>query len=58
MWARHVLRVSGIRMSVRNAERVDMDKPFIVMSNHVSNMDIPVLFLAFPVEFTFLQNIP
>ena len=33
-----------------------MSKPFIVMSNHVSNMDIPVLFLAFPVEFTFLTK--
>ena len=56
MWARHVLRVSGIQMTVQNQERVDLDKPFIVMSNHVSNMDIPVLFLAFPVEFTFLTK--
>lgn len=43
-------------MSVKAYGKYDLEKPFILMSNHVSNMDIPTLFHAFPVEFRFLTK--
>ena len=50
MWSRHVLRVSDVSVSVKAYGKYDLEKPFILMSNHVSNMDIPTLFHAFPVN--------
>jgi 1-acyl-sn-glycerol-3-phosphate acyltransferase len=56
LWSRHVLRVSDVKVSMKSYGNFDLDKPFILMSNHVSNMDIPTLFQAFPVEFRFLTK--
>jgi len=56
LWSRHVLRVSQVSVSLKPYGDFDLDKPFILMSNHVSNMDIPTLFHAFPVEFRFLTK--
>ncbi len=56
LWSRWVMFVSGVSMDVEGRSKVDMTKPFIVMSNHVSNMDIPCLFLTFPVNVSFLTK--
>ena len=56
LWSRHVLRVSGVDVSLKVLGDIDIEKPFILMSNHVSNMDIPTVFHAFPVEIRFLTK--
>jgi 1-acyl-sn-glycerol-3-phosphate acyltransferase len=55
-WARSILAVSGIRVSVRGLERIDRERAYIFMSNHMSNFDIPVLLGHLPVQFRWLAK--
>jgi 1-acyl-sn-glycerol-3-phosphate acyltransferase len=42
------MRAAGIRVRTEGRERLDPTKPYIFMSNHVSNLDPPVLLPALP----------
>lgn len=55
-WARSILRVSGVRVRVREMERIEPERAFIFMSNHQSNFDIPVLLGHLPVPFRWLAK--
>lgn len=49
MWiARTGLRLSGIHVEVEGEERIDPSATYIFMSNHVSNLDPPVLITRLP----------
>jgi 1-acyl-sn-glycerol-3-phosphate acyltransferase len=45
-WGSEVARHADIRLTVEGKERLASREPFIVMSNHQSHFDIPVLFHA------------
>ena len=45
-WGSEVVRHAGIRLVVEGKEHLASREPFIVMSNHQSHFDIPVLFHA------------
>ncbi len=48
-WSRRLVREAAIELEVRGRELVpDSAETFVVMSNHQSHFDIPVLFQAFP----------
>src|SRR5690606_25848764 len=47
-WSRRLLQQAEVTLDVRGYERVPQDETFILMSNHRSLYDIPVLFQAFP----------
>jgi 1-acyl-sn-glycerol-3-phosphate acyltransferase len=55
-WSRSILAVSGVRVSISGIERIDADRPYIFMSNHQSNFDIPVLLGHLPVQFRWLAK--
>lgn len=55
-WARFILRVSGVRWRAEGLDRLPADRPCILMSNHQSNMDIPILLTVLPVRFRFLAK--
>ncbi len=55
-WSELFLRIPPISFSVEGAERVDPGRHYIVVSNHVSNFDIPVLFRAIPTPIRFLAK--
>lgn len=55
-WASMVLHVVGIRLRVRGAENLQPGSHSIVVSNHLSLMDTPVLVGALPVAFKFLAK--
>ena len=55
-WSRSILAVSGIRVAVSGLERIDPARPYIFMSNHQSNFDIPVLLGHLPVQFRWLAK--
>jgi 1-acyl-sn-glycerol-3-phosphate acyltransferase len=55
-WARSILWVSGVRVSVNGAEHIDTDRSYIYMANHQSNFDIPVLLGCLPVQFRWLAK--
>ncbi len=49
MWiARTGVRIAGLRVSAEGLERLDPQRSYIFMSNHVSNMDPPVLMPLIP----------
>lgn len=47
-WSRRLLEQADVRLDVHGFDRIPTDETFVVMSNHRSLYDIPVLFQAFP----------
>ncbi len=47
-WARLILKASGTRVEVENAERIDPDRPQILVANHVSYFDVLALIAHVP----------
>lgn len=50
-WARVVIKVSGTRVHVEGLENLKEIKSCILVSNHLSHYDIPILFLSLPISF-------
>lgn len=55
-WARRFVRIPPLAMNVTGAEHVDPGRNYVVVANHISNFDIPVLFLAIPTPIRFLAK--
>ena len=55
-WARSILFVSGIRVHINGLENLNVNGSFILMPNHQSNFDIPVLLGCLPVQFRWLAK--
>lgn len=47
-WSQRLLEQADVTLEVHGYERIPQDETFILMSNHRSLYDIPVLFQAFP----------
>ena len=47
-FARRVVEILDIRLTVSGADRVSPDRAYVYMSNHQSHLDIPVLYAALP----------
>lgn len=47
-WSERLLRQAGVELTVSGRERVDAARPYVVMSNHRSHYDVPILFQAWP----------
>lgn len=55
-WASMVLFIVGARVRVRGLDRLASGANYVVVSNHLSLMDTPVLFGWMPVDFKFLAK--
>jgi 1-acyl-sn-glycerol-3-phosphate acyltransferase len=55
-WGVNMCRTCGVTVSVQGGERVDWDAPLIVMANHQSHFDIPVIYAALPRSFGMLAK--
>lgn len=55
-WARMLLRITGVRVNVFGLEKVDRHTGYVVVANHVSYMDTPVVLATIPVQFRFLAK--
>jgi 1-acyl-sn-glycerol-3-phosphate acyltransferase len=55
-WARTLLLVSFVRVTVRGAENFDPARPCVFAANHQSYMDIPVLFGYLPAPFRIMAK--
>ncbi len=47
-WARTVLAVCSVRVTVRGLEKVDLSRNYVYVSNHASMFDIPVILAGIP----------
>src|SRR5436190_16843488 len=55
-WARMLLSVSGVRVTIERLEKIDPDGPYVFVANHRSYMDTPVVLGSVPVEFRFFAK--
>jgi len=56
LWANWLLRTNGIRLSVQGLESVQKGHSYILISNHVSILDIPGIISAFPFPVRFIAK--
>ena len=50
-WSRLILATSFVRVTVEGLEKIDLTKPCVFCSNHLSYMDTPVVFGFLPFQF-------
>jgi 1-acyl-sn-glycerol-3-phosphate acyltransferase len=55
-WGTQLCRVCGVEVSARGGEGIEWTRPLIVMANHQSYLDIPVLYAALPEPFGMLAK--
>lgn len=55
-WARQCLRLTRIELDVRGIEHVDTRRSHVVIANHLSNLDVVVMFLAIPLPIRYLAK--
>jgi 1-acyl-sn-glycerol-3-phosphate acyltransferase len=56
VWARSILFLSGVRVSVRGMERISPGEAYVYMANHQSMFDILSLLAYLPVQFRWLAK--
>jgi len=54
LWARAIIRTSGVKIEVQGHEHIPVGKPVIFACNHASQFDIPIVHEALPVQFRFV----
>lgn len=56
IWAKTLLVFIGIRVKVTGREKLDSGKPYVMIANHASQLDIPAFALATQHPFKFLAK--
>ncbi len=55
-WARMLLAVSGVKVEISGAEKLDLEAPYVLAANHQSLMDTPLIIAHVPLEFRFFAK--
>ena len=55
-WSRLIIRIAGVKLSVRGLENIQPNGSYVFASNHLSYMDTPVVLGHIPVQFRFLAK--
>ncbi|NUN13283.1 MAG: 1-acyl-sn-glycerol-3-phosphate acyltransferase [Myxococcales bacterium] len=55
-WAKDLCAITGLELSYKETYPIEWDKPFILMSNHSSLLDIPVIYSLIPADLRFLAK--
>ena len=55
-WARLLVRIAGVKVTVEGLDRIDPNGSYVFASNHVSYMDTPVILSRIPVQFRFMAK--
>jgi 1-acyl-sn-glycerol-3-phosphate acyltransferase len=56
MWARSLLWIAGVKVVVEGLANLKPGLPCIIVANHLSYMDTPVILTSIPIEFRFLAK--
>lgn len=56
VWSRIWLAVSGTKLTVTGQENIDPGRSYVVVSNHLSTLDIMACFLAVPLPIRYLAK--
>jgi 1-acyl-sn-glycerol-3-phosphate acyltransferase len=55
-WSRMILNTAGIRVQAEGLEHIDPAQPAVYAANHLSALDIPVLYASLPTQFRILAK--
>jgi 1-acyl-sn-glycerol-3-phosphate acyltransferase len=55
-WARVILHTLGGKVSVEGLEKIETTRPHVYVVNHLSALDIPVLYVHLPFQFRILAK--
>jgi len=55
-WAKIILWVSGVKLTVEGLDNIDTSKPYIYTMNHIGMYDIPAAFIAIPQTARFIAK--
>src|SRR5215469_17252470 len=55
-WARMILATTGVRVHVEGAEHIDPAQAAVYAANHLSALDIPVLYSCIPGQFRIMAK--
>ena len=55
-WSRAFVRAAGSRLTIEGRGKVDVAGQYVFVANHLSNLDIPVMFLTAPVPIRYLAK--
>lgn len=47
-WSGFLLKISGVKVKVQGLENINLDIPYVIVSNHASLFDIPILVSSLP----------
>jgi 1-acyl-sn-glycerol-3-phosphate acyltransferase len=56
LWSWMILGTLGTRVQIEGLDRIDTSKPQVYVVNHLSALDIPVLYLHLPFQFRILAK--
>jgi 1-acyl-sn-glycerol-3-phosphate acyltransferase len=56
LWARGLLRTWGVKVEVEGLDQLPPAGPYIIMANHQSHADVPILFSSLPIIPGFLAK--
>jgi 1-acyl-sn-glycerol-3-phosphate acyltransferase len=56
VWARLLVKAAGMRVEVEGLEKVDPRAIYVLVSNHLSLTDVPVLMAVLPLQFRFFAK--
>lgn len=55
-WGRGLLRAVPVRVRIHGRDNIDPDKPYVVVINHLSLIDIPLLYGWLPLDLTWIMK--
>jgi len=55
-WSRILLAVGGVKVVVEGVEKLDPEKGYVLVANHSSYFDIPVIMASLPLQFRFFAK--
>jgi len=56
LWSKMILGTIGVHVQVEGLDKIDTSKPQVYVVNHLSALDIPVLYLHLPFQFRILAK--
>jgi 1-acyl-sn-glycerol-3-phosphate acyltransferase len=56
VWAWLLLKATGVKVVVRNRDRIACGQPYIIISNHQSHFDGPALAVALGIQFRWIAK--
>lgn len=55
-WSRLFMISAGVRLEITGKDKIDTEGQYVFLANHLSNLDIPAMFLTAPVPIRYLAK--